>query len=109
MNEYLERPEPHFSYFDTNITFRTLLGGTAYKLNVTSLQWLNDTSYKVKGGSSIWTHEVLILKPNTLRFNDTALMLFTVTTSSCNNNKPFSTIFDHPDIEAADAFAHATQ
>ena len=76
MNSYLEEPEEHFGWFEGIEPFRTLLGGRAHGLTVTSLQWLNDTEYKVKNGSSIWTHEVVVVNPIENKHPDKAVLIF---------------------------------
>jgi len=60
--------EPDYSWFDTGLSWKTPMGGTAYKLNVTSLKWLDESIYSIEGGKgNIWTHEVIVIVPYNLR------------------------------------------
>jgi len=35
-DEYINKEDPHYAWFETGVTFKTLFGGTAHMLNVTS-------------------------------------------------------------------------
>lgn len=37
LEDYVDEPEPAYGWFDTGVEFKTLLGGNARMLNVTSL------------------------------------------------------------------------
>jgi hypothetical protein len=35
-DEYINKDDPHYKWFETGVTFKTTFGGTAHMLNVTS-------------------------------------------------------------------------
>jgi len=35
-DEYINKVDPNYKWFETGVTFKTLFGGTAHMLNVTS-------------------------------------------------------------------------
>lgn len=97
-----------FTWRDTGLKFTTLMGGTAHKLNVTSLQWLNDTAYKVTGGSSIWTHEVFVIEPKDVVYRNVSLFYVSSAFAGCNDDKPITNALNF-DLEMADIIAHDTK
>jgi len=106
--EYVNEPEPHYKWEYTGRNFKTLSGGHAYVLNVTSLKWLNETNYKVIGGNSndstVWTHETVIVVPKDLLYTNVSTFYFASLQNGCNKDKPIDKI--NFDIEMADIFAH---
>ena len=46
LDDYVSAEESKFNWYQVeNNTFKTLYGGTAYVLNVTSLEWLDESIY----------------------------------------------------------------
>ena len=87
MNDYLARPEPVYEWYDTNVTFKTNLGGTVRRLNLTSLTWLNDTVYTVIGGTgSKWTHEVIIVEPEKYEKKNNAVIWLASAHAGCQTS-----------------------
>ena len=103
-DNYINRAEPEYSWFYTGRSFSTLMGGTAYVLNVTSIRWLNDTEYKVKGGSSLWTHEVVVIVPKDLVYTNISTLYLASASDGCNNGKPIENTFNF-DLEMGDVFS----
>lgn len=103
LNDYVNQESKHYSWFDTGLKFQTKLGSTAYKLNVTSLQWLDDSYYKIKDGSSIWTHEVVVIEPKHTLYRNVSFVYLSSLHARCNDEEPITgSTFD---IEMADAVA----
>ena len=103
-DDYINRDEPEFKWHYTGRSFSTLMGGKAYVLNVTSLRWLTDKDYKVSGGSSLWTHEVVVIVPRHLEFKNVATLYMASASDGCNNDKPIENTFNF-DLEMGDIFA----
>lgn len=103
-DEYMNRPEPTYKWHYTGTSFTTLTGGTAYVLNVTTIQWLDDKEYKVSGGSSIWTHEVVVIIPRQLVFKNVATHYLASASDGCNTDKPITDALNF-DLEMGDIFA----
>jgi hypothetical protein len=63
LDDYLAKPEPVFNWEHIpELAFKTLNGNQAHVLNVTSLEYLDDSKvYGPKG--SKWDHEVIIIVP----------------------------------------------
>jgi len=78
--DYVHTPDSHYSYFDTGVRLGgSGYGWTGYLLNMTSQQWLDPT----RVSRSIWTHQLVVIVPDKLKFNDTAGMYVT---GNGNNN-----------------------
>jgi len=70
---------------------------------VTSLQWLDDSYYKIKNGSSIWTHEVVVIEPKHTVYRNVSFVYLSSLHARCNDEQPITgSTFD---IEMADAVA----
>lgn len=82
LDDYVSKPDPNYRWFDTNATIKTLLGGTGYVLNVTSQQWL-DTSRATSPNGAIWSHQVVVVVPQHVRFQNVSM---TYLTGNCNDN-----------------------
>ena len=104
-DNYINKPEPEFNWYYTGRTFQTLTGGTAYVLNVTSIRWLDDSQYKVVGGSSLWTHEVVVVVPKEVVYTNIASMYLASAHAGCNNGKPIEDTFNF-DLEIGDVIAN---
>jgi hypothetical protein len=79
LNHVPYRSVPSVCVFSFN---RTVTGGTAHVLNVTSQKWL-DTSKAAGPYGDLWTHQVVVVVPKTLKNTDVALSYLT---GNCNNN-----------------------
>ena len=77
LDEYLDRPEPVFKWECLlNETFKTVFGGTAYMLNVTSLEWR--TEQEVTGlNGSVWSHIVYVVVPKEVEYQHVAAAYIT--------------------------------
>jgi PhoPQ-activated pathogenicity-related protein len=82
LDDYLNKVEPDYKYFDTGKRVKTLLGGTGFVLNVTSQRWL-DTSKAVGPNGDIWTHMVVAIVPDELRITNVSMAYLT---GSCNEH-----------------------
>ena len=103
-NDYINAPAPEFKWHQTGNTFTTLTGGKAYVLNVTSIQWLDESVYEVIGGSSLWTHEIVVIVPRDLKYTNVSSIYMASAFHRCNTDKPLTgTTFD---IEMADVIAN---
>ena len=90
--EYLAAPEPFYGW-EEKMKFTTLLGGTAHKLNVTSLQWLDESIYKVKdspGDSSVWKHEVFVIEPATVKHRNATIFYIASLQHDCLDSDPIT-------------------
>jgi len=103
LDEYINRPEPEFKWHYTGKNFPTLTGGHAYVLNVTSIRWLNDTEYKVKGGSSLWTHEIVVIVPKEQEYRNISTIYLASASNGCNDGKPITNALNF-DLEMGDIF-----
>jgi len=81
IDEYVNRPEPVFTWNDTGARVRPLIfGGMGYVINVTSLSWLN-TSIVSGDNGAVWSHQVVVVVPKVLKTNTSIIYL----TGDCSN------------------------
>lgn len=85
LDDYVNKPDPNYHWYDTNVTIKTVLGGTGYVLNVTSQQWL-DVSRATSPNGAIWSHQVIVVVPSELRLTNVSMAYLT---GNCN---------DHPGV-----------
>ena len=86
------------------MSWKTKLGGTAYKLNVTSLQWGDESIYTIANNTNgTWWHEVLVIVPTTLKFRNVSLFYGT---GRYNDRSPMTGDVSDQDEEILDALAH---
>ena len=85
----------------------TLKFGRAYKLNVSSLSWLNESVYTIPGGSSNWTHEVFVVVPHNLKYKNVSTFWISTLPAGCNNDEPRNSLT--ADVEIADLISSDTQ
>lgn len=84
LDDYVSRPSPHYKWHDTGAKIKTVFGGTAHVLNVTSQQWLDKERAQGPGGTSpVWTHQVVVVVPKNVQFTNVS---FAYLTGSCNAN-----------------------
>ena len=103
-NEYINHDDGKFAWKDTGDKIDTLLGGTGYMLNVTSLQWL-DESRAVGPNGALWTHQVLVVVPKNLEIKNRATIYIT---GGCNEH-PSMPKKDDEDLLLVDMIAHGTK
>lgn len=104
MDDYINEPTPDFKWHYTGHSFWTLNGNRAYVLNVTTIQWLDESVYEVIGGSTLWTHEVVVIVPRDLKYTNVSTMYLASAFYRCNTDGPIThTTFD---IEVADFIAN---
>lgn len=106
-HSYMDEEEPDYSWYYTGRNFKTLSGSHAYVLNVTSLKWFNESVYTVKGGSPVWTHEVVVVVPKDLVYRNVSTLYMASLAAGCNSDKPINGI--NFDLEMADIFAYDTK
>ena len=103
LNDFVNKEEPHYGWKDTSLSWKTPLGGMAYKLNVTSLQWLDNSVYTIPNSTDgIWWHEVIVVVPEDNHFKNTS---FFWGTGGYNDAEAVTGDKIHADIELVDALA----
>lgn len=81
LDDYVSKPEPVFGWVDTGLRVTGMLsGGTAHILNVTSLQWMDETR-AVGPQGAVWSHMVAMIVPDDLRIRNVSMA---VLTGGCN-------------------------
>lgn len=103
----MDEAEPVYSWYYTGRNFKTLSGGHAYVLNVTSLKWLNESEYTITGGSPVWTHEVVVIVPKELVYRNMSTLYMASLQAGCNNDKPITGMTF--DVEMADIFSYESK
>ena len=78
LDDYINKPDKHYNYMNTNITFEGLLW-KAEILNMTSQQWLTDSD----SDRSIWWHYVVVITPYKVIDKNTSILYIT---GGSNNN-----------------------
>lgn len=82
LDEYVNKPDNHYKYFEIpNSTF-TGPGYTGYVLNMTSQKWLTEDIVS----QSIWWHYIAVVVPDKLDYKKRAFMY--ITGGDNNNNVP---------------------
>ena len=104
IDDYVDEVEPAFGWEETGVTFRTILGGHARVLNVTSLQFFNETYAQTPGGP-IWTHQVVIITPRIVETKDFATVWLGQADILCNDKNVTK---EEEDILIADQIAWNT-
>lgn len=109
LDEYINKPEEVYKWVEySNASFKTLFGGTAHVLNVTSQTWLDESKAGVDIGgdarTNIWTHMVIVIVPKTLIFRNLSLAYLT---GDCNTNPKVPSKTDE-DVLVADEISHTT-
>jgi len=93
LDTYMNKPDPHYGWFDTGERVKMALGGTGYLLNVTSQAWRNEDEAYVEHNdgfrTSVWSHQVLVIVPDKLKIRNKAAIY---NTGGCN---------EHPGIPKA--------
>ena len=100
-------PEPVFSWFEEDSGFTSLLGNKVHKLNVTSLQWLNESVYSIEGQGTVWNHEVMVIIPKELKHTEHAALYMASADVRCNTDRgpldnPWDLDFEIGDMIASD-------
>mmetsp|Transcript_23111 Transcript_23111/g.32621 ORF Transcript_23111/g.32621 Transcript_23111/m.32621 type:complete len:520 (-) Transcript_23111:242-1801(-) len=103
LDDYVSAPDPNYSWRDTGANFKTVFGGTAHVLNVTSQRWL-DTSKAYGPDGDLWTHQVVVIVPKKLKVQNLGM---TYLTGNCNKNPSVPTATDE-DILVVDTVAATT-
>ena len=93
LNDYVNDLDPNFKWHDTGRTFKSTEGGTVHVINVTSIQWFDETFYEVVGGSPIWSHEVAIVVPNNLEYKNMSSIYLASLNLRCNRSQPMDNSF----------------
>jgi PhoPQ-activated pathogenicity-related protein len=90
LDDYINKPDSHYKWVDTGVTFNTIFGGKAYVLNVTSQQWLDESKGYVLTGkngagtpTSVWTHQVVVIVPKKLTYRNISMAYLT---GNCNED-----------------------
>lgn len=108
LDDYVNRPDSHYSWFDTNITLTgqstvSKIKWTGYVLNMTSQKWLT----KAESSRPIWWHILVVIVPDNLasEHNDTAAVWIT---GGNNEGNPIPSA-DDEDILVASELAVGAQ
>ena len=101
LDDYVSAPDENYQWHDTNATFKTLLGGKAHVLNVTSQKWLDVTQAHGPDGD-LWTHQVLVVVPANVKHTTVSLAYLT---GNCNS-KPSVRTHSHPDTHRHTEWTH---
>ena len=110
LDEYINKPEEVYKWVEyADASFKTLFGGTAHVLNVTSQTWLDSSRVGVginggKGRTNVWTHMVIVIVPKNLVFRNLSLAYLT---GDCNANPKVPSKTDE-DVLVADEISHTT-
>jgi len=72
--KYVNEPEPDFNWFYTGSNFRTMTGGHAYVLNITSLKWLDESVYTIEDGGTVWSHQAVVIVPKNLKHTNSSII-----------------------------------
>lgn len=106
-NQYIGEEAPFYKWHYTGNSFYTLTGGRVHVLNVTTIKWLDESVYEVKGGSPLWTHEVAVVVPRQLKYTNVSSIYMASAFYRCNTDEPLKmTTFD---LEIADLIANDIQ
>jgi len=108
LNDYVNEADPNFKWHHTGTTFKSFEGGTVHVLNITSIQWRNDTDYKIEHGGSIWTHEVAVIVPRDLETTNMASIYLASAKARCNSDSPLKDSKDF-DLEMGDIISADTR
>lgn len=101
LDDYVNKVDPNYKWFDTHQTFKTQLGGEAHVLNVTSQKWL-DISRAAGPAGDLWQHMVVVVVPKELKYKNMSVAYLT---GNCNDNvKPPSK--DDEELLLVDTIAH---
>ena len=92
--------------------YDTVLGGKAYKLNVTSLKWLDMDHYKISSGGigdhSVWKHEVIVIEHRKVKSRNTTLLYLASATAGCQDDH-ITNPFQNVDTAFGDVLAHESE
>jgi len=107
LDDYVNREESVYGWKYLNETFKTVFGGQAHVLNVTTQTWLDKSRAGVFIGNdqytNVWSHHVVVIVPKTLKTTNVSLAYLT---GGCNQDGiPKST---DEDVLVADEIAHST-
>jgi PhoPQ-activated pathogenicity-related protein len=105
--DYLNEAESTYNWTYTGDNFLTLKLSRAYKLNVSSLTWLDESVYTIPGGSPNWTHEVFVVVPANLKYKNVSTFWISTLPAGCNNDAPRTSLT--ADVEVADLIASDTR
>jgi PhoPQ-activated pathogenicity-related protein len=95
LNDYISAPDDHYQWYEKKeLAFNTLWGNRARVLNLTSQKWMDESRAAAPGGS-IWTHEVIVIIPKTLKHKNIGTVYLT---GDCND-KPEGTPISKNDMD----------
>lgn len=97
---YLALDDPHHSYSGPTQTFKVEgVAATAHVLNVTSQQWLTDLAFNASSpAKSIWTHQLVVVIPDTLAAGNTAIDTAWLWVTGGGNDNPGPVSADNGDV-----------
>lgn len=73
LDDYVNKDEEVYDWFNKNETFTTAWGGTAHVLNVTSQTWMDETRATGPRGN-IWDHTVIVIVPRELKYTNVSTL-----------------------------------
>ena len=106
-DSFMEKEEDVFDWFEIdNSTIKSVNGGTIHFLNVTTLNWLDETKQVGPNGNSLWTHHVAINIPKNLKYPGIANALVT---DKCNEHDASLPDAREENMLVSDELAHLSQ
>lgn len=106
-DSFMEREEKVYNWFEyENSSIKSNNGGTIYFLNVTSLEWLDESKAYGPNGNNIWSHHVAINIPNNLKYTNVSTAYVT---GDCNENDSDLPTADSAKIQFSDDLAFNSQ
>lgn len=103
LDDYVNAVDPNYTWRDTGASFKTIFGGTAHVLNVTSQRWL-ETSKAHGPDGDLWTHQVVVIIPKNVKVDTMAMAYLT---GNCNHNPSVPDAKDE-DVLVVDTVAATT-
>jgi len=80
LDDYVNKPDPNYSWHDTGVVVNTPLGWTGYVLNMTSQAWLTPAQWRFEhSDTGLWWHYMLVIVPDKLdpKHTDTGFLWIT--------------------------------
>lgn len=103
LDDYVSKPEAVYKYFDTGQRIKTLTGGTAHVLNVTSLAYLDRDTVLGPHQNNLWSHLVVVVVPKKLLLPNITLAYLT---GDCNSGTPKPPTATDEELLAVDLVTH---
>ena len=87
IDDFVNSPDPEYNWYEVkNNTFRTIWGGTAHVLNVTSQAWKSTEEIRGVDGH-LWTHQVVVIIPRKLKYTNVSFAMISENYNNYHNAK----------------------